>query len=268
MARGEAGRLDREEVYRLLGESGGSYRLETVARTGSTNRDLLEASRRGAPAGTVLVADRQSRGRGRRSRHWASPPGGLYASLLLRPEETVLQPTLLPLAAGLAAADAIEALSARHGPPMRPRVKWPNDLLVEGAKLGGILVESEMQEGRLAAVVGIGINLEPLEKTMELDHPATSLAEASPGPWRREPLLAALLEALEEALRLWREDPPALRRRWEERSGMMGRPLRVRTLAGPVEGTCLGLAESGALRLRSASGEEVEINSAEGIEVG
>ena len=131
-------------------------RLEVVAEIGSTNDAIMAAGHAGEPEGLAILADRQTSGRGRLGRSWTSLPGvGIYTSILLRPSVPPLQAPLLTLMAGLAAAEAIE-----HVARIEPRLKWPNDLLVEGRKLVGILTEMSTMGQRIGHVaIGVGINV-------------------------------------------------------------------------------------------------------------
>jgi BirA family transcriptional regulator, biotin operon repressor / biotin---[acetyl-CoA-carboxylase] ligase len=162
--------------------------------TGSTNTDTLEAARAGAPHGSVFFADAQSAGRGRGDHRWLSDTGqGLYVSVLLRLPLPAARVHLLPLAAGLAAAEAIGAAS-----DLAADLRWPNDLLIGERKAGGILVESKLEADRLVfAVAGIGINVHQRGFASDLATPATSLDLAAGRAVSREALLVALLESLE-----------------------------------------------------------------------
>lgn len=173
--------------------------------TNSTNSDAMEAGRAGAPHGSVYFADQQLSGRGRGDHAWHSPAGeGLYLSVLLRFSLPARMIPLLPLAAGLAAAEAIHTASA-----LTADLRWPNDLLIGPRKAGGILVESKIESGALAfAVVGIGINVHQRAFDPALSTPATSLDLESSRTISRQRLLGVLLKSLErEALGLL--DPAA-----------------------------------------------------------
>ncbi|MCY3586691.1 MAG: biotin--[acetyl-CoA-carboxylase] ligase [Acidimicrobiaceae bacterium] len=179
---------------------------------GSTNTELLDRARSGAPEGKVLIADLQTAGRGRRGRRWTAPPGtSLMMSVLLRPPPGPLPPTraaLVTLAVGLAAADACEQVCG-----IRPLLKWPNDLVIAGPagpdadghgavrrdrKLAGILAESISTQGLLSAVVvGMGLNTGWPEVPAELEGVATSLNLESGAPVDRTLLARRVLEGLE-----------------------------------------------------------------------
>ncbi len=169
-------------------------KLHFAPVTGSTNSDALSAAHTGAPHGSVWLADAQSAGRGRGGHAWHSTAGeGIYVSVLLRLKIPADRLLLLPLAAGLAAADAIRVITG-----LSIDLRWPNDLLVGSYKAGGILVEahSESDAGSYA-VVGIGINVRQREFASGLATPATSLDLAVGRTVSRQPLLVALLQSLE-----------------------------------------------------------------------
>ena len=165
--------------------------------TASTNDDALKAARSGAPHGSVFLADEQTAGRGRRGHAWLAAPGeSLLFSVLLRPKLELAQASALTLAIGLALRDAVAPLIASS-----PEIKWPNDLYVEGKKLAGILVESQLQGSDLQAViVGVGLNVASRDFPPEIAKTATSLALLGAARLEREPLLLEILEAM--ALRL------------------------------------------------------------------
>jgi len=171
-------------------------------RTGSTNDDALAAARQGATSGSVFLAEHQSRGRGRRGRRWLAESGqSLLFSVLLRPAEGASaaqalgpQTGALTLAVGLGVRAALAPYSDQA-----LSVKWPNDVLCARRKLAGILCESQLQAGRIdAIVIGVGINVGPQAFPPELAHDATSLAELSGRGHSREQLLLAVLSEVEQ----------------------------------------------------------------------
>jgi BirA family biotin operon repressor/biotin-[acetyl-CoA-carboxylase] ligase len=209
--------------------------INAVAETGSTNDDVAALAREGAVEGTWLRAERQTGGKGRQGRAWQSPPGNLYASTLVRlqPEDPPA-PTL-----ALVAAVALHEIVSRHAADAR--IKWPNDLLVNGAKLAGILLERQGD----AVIVGFGVNL--AHHPEGLDRPATSLdPPVDPGPF-----LERLATAFAAWLRRWRDDGVGpIRAAWLAAALPLGTPLVTHDGAGAFD----GLDESGALRLRLAGG--------------
>ena len=221
--------------------------------TDSTNTDALAAARSAAPHGSVYFADEQLAGRGRGDHAWHSAAGqGLYVSVLLRPQIPARLLPLLPFAAGLAAAAAVQEAAN-----LTIDIRWPNDLLIGPRKTGGILVEGKT-EGRAVAyaVVGIGINVHQREFAPGLATPATSLDLEASEPVSRQSLLIALLKRLEhEASALAEENALAtLPRRVEQASSWVsGRAVEVH---GPQAciGVTDGLDENGFLRVRTAEG--------------
>src|SRR5215213_8668179 len=163
-----------------------------VDETDSTNSRLLEEARAGAPEGVVLVADHQTAGRGRLGRRWEAPPGSsLLVSVLVRPDVPVDRGHLVTMAAGLAASDACQAVAG-----VRPGLKWPNDLVVDDAKLAGLLAESVVEGDALRAlVVGMGLNL-----TAAPAEGATALADHTAAAVDRRTLLDAWLTRLDARL--------------------------------------------------------------------
>jgi BirA family biotin operon repressor/biotin-[acetyl-CoA-carboxylase] ligase len=221
--------------------------------TGSTNSDALAAARDGAPHGSVYFADEQTAGRGRGDHRWDSNAGqGLYVSVLLRLGLPASRLPLLPLAAGLAAVDAIGAASG-----LRADLRWPNDLLIGDRKTGGILVESKTDGDRLAfAVVGIGINVHQDDFVPGLATPATSLDLETRRLISRQALLVALLESLErEATELIGADACKMIpvRAEHASTWIRGRHVEVH---GPqaCSGVTAGLDERGFLLLNAGGG--------------
>ncbi len=232
-------------------------RLVARAEAGSTNDVAWEALGAGASDGTVVVADVQSKGRGRSGHSWHTAPGrGLALSVLLHQGCDRRQLGTLPLVAGLALARGLETLG------IRAELKWPNDLLLAERKVSGILAESRRTaEGTDAAVIGVGVNVThaPEDFPPELRATATSLAMEGCAT-TREDVAAAFLNALEP---LWAEHQEGDRRvaleAWKARAGFWGRTLRVTGAGGEVTGIARGLDEFGALLLEREGGETVAV---------
>ena len=226
--------------------------LVTLAETTSTNDDAWAAFAAGAPGGTVVVADAQTRGRGRLGRLWhLAPARGLAMSVLMRVERDADPLATLPLAAGLALVTGLDRLG------VRAELKWPNDALLGGRKLGGVLCEGRHSTARLeAAVVGVGVNVSqgPEDFPPGLRTLATSLALAG-HHLSREEVAAETLNAFEP---LWTEltegDPHRVLEAWSRRASFWGEPVRVETPAGPVRGVARALDRDGALLLEAAGG--------------
>ncbi len=221
--------------------------------TGSTNTDALTAARGGSPHGAVFFADEQRAGRGRGDHSWISTAGqGLYVSVLLRLGLPPVRLPLLPLAAGLAAVEAI-----RETTGLTVDLRWPNDLLLGPRKAGGILVESQSDANATTfAVIGIGINVHQGSFEPGLATPATSLDIESGARIRRQALLAALLKSLERETTglLDAASRATIPARVEAASSWVrGRSVEVH---GPHEYTGIteGLDEHGFLLVRTATG--------------
>lgn len=237
----------------------GTWRqVEWHAVLDSTQRVARERARAGAPEGTCVIAESQTAGRGRLGRTWHSPPGvNVYASIVLRP---AMAPSAVPqiaLVAGLAVAAAIRDV------PLPAALKWPNDVLVGGRKVAGILTELEAEIERVHfVIVGIGVNVNapPAAFPVELAERATSLAIAAGRHVDRGAFMGRLLAAFEERHRRFlAEGFGALRSEWESYAALTG--CAVRVSGGPqlVEGTVLGIDDAGALRLATPAGETLVV---------
>jgi len=227
--------------------------IRFYAELGSTNDEAFDLARQGAPEGTVVVADRQTRGRGRMQRVWVSPPGrNLYLSVVLRPEIAPERAPQLSIVAGVAAAEALGALCPGV------TLKWPNDVLVGGRKLCGILAEMRAAAGRLDFVIlgiGVNVNLTRGECPPEIAGIATSLREESGRPFARAEVAAGFLRSLEAACRTYRREGfPPLRARWLELTDMAGKTVRVAAGTDVYEGRMVGLDDAGALLLEEKTG--------------
>jgi BirA family transcriptional regulator, biotin operon repressor / biotin---[acetyl-CoA-carboxylase] ligase len=223
--------------------------IERFAEVASTNDVLKERARRGAPEWTVVLAERQSAGRGRQGRAWASPAGNVYLSVLLRPRFAAV--SVVPLAAGLAVAEAL--------PQVQARLKWPNDVLVNGRKLAGILAEAQSgPSGVEHVVLGIGVNVAPAELPPELRESATSLFRETGLAAEPEEVAAAVLGRLRVCYdALAQGNAAALLERWRERSlPWWGREVEARAAGGTatLRGIARGVSEQGALLIEGPDG--------------
>lgn len=214
----------------------------TVGSTNTLGRELLRA---GAADGTIVLADEQTAGRGRHGRRWTAPArSGIALSLLLRLAPDFPLYTLTMVAA-LAVSDAV-----RDVVDTRCMLKWPNDVLVDGAKVAGILLELDDAGASWSVVVGIGLNVNAAPAVTG----AGSLAGAVGRPVAREPLLIRILSALDAYLILAAHEPEAVLRPWRERLATLGQPVRVQAPDGVVEGLAVGVDAEGALLVRLADG--------------
>ena len=226
------------------------FTLVALDRIDSTNEEALRRARAGAPEGTLVWAREQSGGRGRRGRAWSSPPGNLYLSLLLRPAVPPAQAAQLGFVAAVALA---ETLCASLPAERRICCKWPNDLLIDGAKVAGILPEAEaLGQNVEVLVLGMGVNL--ASHPANTPYRATSLSAAGSNV-----TMEALLESLAGGLHLWyRRWQDAgfapIRGRWLDFAAGLGQAIEVRLEGATLQGRFAALDASGALDLELADG--------------
>ncbi len=204
--------------------------------------DVAELARSGASEGLWLRAERQTSGKGRQGRAWDSPAGNLYISTLVRVRPGEPSPATLALVAAVALEEAVSLFG------VQPMLKWPNDLLVDGAKLSGILLERVED----AVIIGFGVNL--AQHPVDLDRPATSIAVHAPAP-EPQVFAEALAEIFARWLSRWRDGIAPVRDRWLARAHPLDTALTARLADGTsMEGLFGGLDAQGALILRLADG--------------
>jgi BirA family biotin operon repressor/biotin-[acetyl-CoA-carboxylase] ligase len=229
--------------------------LHHYFRVGSTNTAAMDAAAAGASEGSVYLAEEQTAGRGRGAHAWQSPRStGIYCSAILRPQLPPAEVLVLSLAAGLAVCAAVE----ETGLPVKPDLKWPNDVLLEGKKFCGILTEMTAEPTRVRhVVVGVGMNVNQTVFPKELSDVATSLRMVTGTVGSRVELAAALLKSLDREYRALVADPNArvsILRRFQERSSWArGREVRVEE-NGELEGVTEGLNPDGFLQIRTDRG--------------
>ncbi len=229
----------------------------------STNLYALRLAKEGAEEGEVVVADGQTQGRGRLGRSFFSPQGvNLYISIILRPQLPARQVPQLTLVAGVAVAETVESFS--H---LRPSLKWPNDTLLNGRKISGILTEMETQGSRVSLVVsGIGVNLNCPEAVFpeELRGKATSVFVETGQEVDRAAFAAELLGRFEEHYFLFlRQGLAAVRHLWENYSYLTGERVIINEAGRRIEGKAIGLDEDGALVLEGEGGKHHRILAGE-----
>ncbi|MGI3785227.1 MAG: biotin--[acetyl-CoA-carboxylase] ligase [Janthinobacterium lividum] len=263
-AAGAADPIERSTLVAELVDADSLWtRVDVVDGTGSTNADLAQAARDGAPVGSVLVADHQSAGRGRMGRTWTAPPGTSIAmSVLVRPTVAADRWTWLPLLAGLAVSDGI-----RQETDLPADLKWPNDVLLLGRKVCGVLAERVETPAGPAVVLGLGINVHltteqlPVPTATSL---ALTLAELGvPGvPVHRTGLISTTLRSLERILARWEEvaavpdvGVEGLALVYRERCATIGREVRISLSDGTsVEGVARDVDAAGRLVLETPDG--------------
>ncbi|MCW5730560.1 MAG: biotin--[acetyl-CoA-carboxylase] ligase [Alphaproteobacteria bacterium] len=224
----------------------------------STNEEALRQAEAGAPDGLVVWAREQTAGRGRRGRGWVSSRGNCFSSVLLRPMVPPLEAARLSFLVAVAVAEMLDRLlpgAARIG------CKWPNDVLVDGAKISGILLESRMSiEGRVdRLIIGTGINVASAPEGTAY---ATTSMTAHGAVASVEAVLEGYLERLAAWLGRWRAGGFApVREAWIARADGLGKPVRVMLPDGAVDGVFESLDESGAMVLRGENGERTRITA-------
>ena len=214
--------------------------------TGSTMDEALGLARQGCPGMTVVVADRQMQGRGRMRRVWESDDGGLYFTVIVRPEIPVLQASLVNLAA---AVELCTFLQDEYS--IEARLKWPNDILVEGKKICGLLAQMGT-EGELVEYLNIGIGLNVNNRTDAVDTPAVSMRQIVGGKVPRREVLLGFLDRYER--RLWQFDPVEIITLWRQHNTTLGRQVSVKTIKETHEGRAVDIDELGGLILETPDG--------------
>lgn len=238
-----------------LGPLAGRFDVDALADCDSTSSELMRRADRGAPAGTVIVADRQTAGRGRRGRSWlSSPESSLTFSVLWRFSGPVAGLSGLSLAVGVALARALENLGASG-----VRLKWPNDVLLESAgdfaKLAGILIELSADRRGVQTIIGIGLNLHAPPPD-NLPQPASGLSSADVSVDRHD-ILAAILRELAGVLdRFGAVGFSGMKAAWQHYHAWQGMPVHILGDEQVLAGRCLGVDDDGSLLLETDSGLE------------
>jgi BirA family transcriptional regulator, biotin operon repressor / biotin---[acetyl-CoA-carboxylase] ligase len=256
-------RLDAEKIQNGLNPIRlGSKILvfDTIDSTNDLARKYLEE---GALEGLVLMAESQTRGRGRMGRSWASSPGtGIYMSVLLKPKIQPQRLSQLTLLTGLAVVQAVNEFTSR-----KAQLKWPNDILLNGKKLSGILSEYHpTQNGGNDVIIGIGVNANHSQNDFpeDLRPIATSLRIETGSPIDRQALATALIRHLDQEYNAFlRDDPPDIMKKWADHSDMFGKNISITKGNSVIHGTALRLDSQGRLLLRIKNGEEMAFDSGE-----
>ena len=248
--------LDPQRIRAQLENSGFIRGIRYVEELDSTNAEALRCALEGAGEGTVIIAEAQRAGRGRQGRSWVSPPGrNLYLSLILRPAAWRGHLGLLAFVGGLAVVDVLQDF---YG--LSAALKWPNDVLLDGKKLAGVLVETVRDaELGLTVVLGIGVNINMKAEDFpeDLRGRATSVALHLGNLSDRSLFAARLLETLGNRYRgHMSAGPVSVIDSWKTRSITMGRRVVVHGQQGPVCGQAVGITDSGFLVLRAEDGRQ------------
>lgn len=235
------------EVFQaqLHGEFGRACRY--LEETTSTIDAAWEWLRAGGPHGGVVIAGRQTQGRGRSGRVWSAPEGGLWMSVLARPDLDVRLAGRLGMAMAIAVAEGVEATAA-----VAPELKWPNDVLLAGRKLAGVLVETQVEGGRIAAAVlsaGINVNARLADLPAQVRTTAASLRDATKMEYPLEGIAARVLHFLGEKRSALKGDGAELMSAWGARDALRGQPVSLGVGRKRVAGVYDGIEPDGAARI-------------------
>ena len=233
------------------------------AVTGSTNTDAAELAAAGAVHGTLVIADRQQAGRGRRGRVWESPAGeNVFMSIVLRPRIPAEKAPMLTLVMALALAEGISAISG-----VQAGIKWPNDIVIHRHKICGILTEMHMNsDGSIRdIVIGVGINVNMQEFPASIRDMAGSLYTETGEKYDRNELIASVMEHFEKNYDIFAEAESLapLKAAYEKRLLNLGQEVRVLDSTGEYTGRALGITLTGELTVESENGNITEVNAGE-----
>lgn len=236
-------------------------RILFKTETGSTNADAFRLAEAGAEQGTVVIADHQTSGKGRLGRRWESPAGvNLYCSVVLRPDLLPYEAPQLTFLSAVAVARAIAMITG-----LQPCIKWPNDVLLHGRKVAGLLNEMSAETDRIGFVIlgiGINVNMRAQQFPDDLRYPATSLMLESGLPVSRQALLICLLQELDHEYRRFESRGFApVRAEWAHYCNAFGREVQVNQGTGILHGAFDGIDEDGALLVRCSDGRQERILS-------
>lgn len=237
--------MTREQIQSGLGTQWAGQDIVYFKEIDSTNRYAKKLAAEGAAHGTLVLADTQTAGRGRRGRGWISPAGESIAmSLILRPNVPPAQVASLSLLTALAVANAIRRVTG-----LDARIKWPNDIVSEGRKVCGMLLEMDATQEKVASVVaGVGINVHQTQFDSEIAHSASSLDLLASRRISRADIVRAFLQEFEQA---WALGDEAMMRAYCARSATIGQRVQVIGLSGTFTGTAEGVTDSGSLLVRA-----------------
>ncbi|WP_440109770.1 biotin--[acetyl-CoA-carboxylase] ligase [Paenibacillus sp. QZ-Y1] len=255
--------IDATALQLALGTTSFGRKAVLLNSTLSTQGDVQKLAEQGQAEGAVVLAEEQTGGRGRFGRKWFSPPGkGIWMSVLLRPDLPLQNTPQLTLLTGVAVCRAVRSCTGADA-----GIKWPNDLLIDGRKVCGILLESTVEDHEVRyciAGIGVDVNFDPKDYPEDLMTIATSLKMETGQSIDRTKLAAAILTELEQLYFLYQKEGfGVISALWEALSVSMNRAIKVANPQGVIEGTAIGLDPSGALIVEREHGERVTIFSGE-----
>lgn len=267
--------MTREEIASLMKTSWAGKNILYYDATDSTNLRIRQAGDEGAPHGTLAVADRQTAGRGRRGRSWESPEGScIYMSLLLRPEIVPDRASMITLVMALSVAEGIRRYLGQtiHGERNMPesvpavQIKWPNDIIISGKKLAGILTEMSSQIDYINhVIVGVGINVNIMEFSEEIKGTATSLRKEYGCEIKRAGLIAEVMKCFEKNYEIFlkTEDMSGLMERYSEILVNCDRDVQVIGAKETYTAHAVGIDRTGELIVQKEDGTVEKINAGE-----
>jgi BirA family biotin operon repressor/biotin-[acetyl-CoA-carboxylase] ligase len=265
-------RIDLDELRRAIGGRTIGREVRYEDEMPSTNTRALELAQQNAPEGTVVVAESQTGGKGRLGRSWTSPRGNLCFSVVLRPDLPTHKAPLVTLLGAVAVVSALRAAGIPAG------IKWPNDILVAGRKVSGLLTELSAEPDRVRHIVlgiGVNVNLDPALLPEEVRDRSTSVAAATGGTVDRTRLLAELLAQLDHWYGRFQADPQTVLGAWRDLNVTLGRRVAVSGPGEQLEGVARDIDNEGRLLvrldgggLRAVAAGDVTIRKGEGQETG
>lgn len=235
------------------------WTIERYEKVSSTQDEAKLKAKEGAPEGTVVVADVQESGRGRLARQWFSPPGGLWFSVVLRPEVSIERVQGIVL---LSAVSLVRAIKDRTG--LDAGIKWPNDILIDWKKVAGLLLETHIENGRAVFVVlgaGVNVNNDTGEFPTGLIVPATSLREEVGSEVEKDVVLKAFLEHFAASYDLLKTDFDAILDDWRRHSVTLERRVKVTQIDEVISGRAVDIDDTGALLVRLDDGRVYTVHA-------
>jgi BirA family biotin operon repressor/biotin-[acetyl-CoA-carboxylase] ligase len=250
-----------EELKERLSGKHFGRQLHYYSKTDSTNDKAFALGIAGAPEGTVVIADRQSRGKGRLQRSWHSPPGvNIYTSLILRPRIASSEAARIPIMAGIAVAEVLDKYY-----PSKIKLKWPNDVLLNNKKVCGILSQAKISEGKIDFIVlgiGINVNIAYNQFLEEIRDSATSLAIETGMAISRQELIISLYENLEKWYKkLLQKGFDPIKERCLKLMPMIGQTVQVVFKDETIVGKATDIDEDGALILIAKGNKEIKVSA-------
>jgi BirA family biotin operon repressor/biotin-[acetyl-CoA-carboxylase] ligase len=244
--------LRKAEIKQGLKTRAMGRKVHLYSETASTNSLAMEMASKGAPEGTALIAETQTAGRGRLGRKWISPKGNLYFSVVLRPNTPTHKAPLITLMGAVAVAAAIRKTCG-----VQAVIKWPNDILVSGKKVSGLLTEMSAEPDRIRHIalgIGVNVNMALDELPLDVRECATTLAAAAGKRIDRTVLLQQILRNLESRYQVLLTSEPDLLKEWEALNTTVGKKVAVRGLSETLVGLAQGINSEGRLVLRLDDG--------------